>query len=79
MVIIKVAAPRPCPPRLGHSPPGAALVKRELERTQELEYRIPITGTGIQELEYRIPRLHSPANSRRFPDIFEDFRNKTLL
>ena len=23
------------------------------------------------ELEYRIPRLHSPVNSRRFPEIFE--------
>ena len=31
-----------------------------------------------RELEYRIPRLHSPANSRRLPEIFGDFyKNKT--
>ena len=31
-----------------------------------------------RELEYRIPRLHFSVNSRRFPNIFEDFcKNKT--
>ena len=33
-----------------------------------------------RELEYGIPRLHSPVNSRRFPDIFGDFcENKTVF
>ena len=31
----------------------------------------PIRGN----LEYRIPRLHSPVNSRRFQQTFEDFCN----
>ena len=30
-----------------------------------------------RELEYRIPRLHSPVNSRRFPETFGDVCNKT--
>ena len=34
--------------------------------------------TSKKELEYRIPRLHSPVNSRRFPEIFGDLcKNKT--
>ena len=29
-----------------------------------------VTPFRKRELEYRIPRLHSPENSRRFPEIF---------
>ena len=33
-----------------------------------------------RELEYRIPRLHSPVNSRRFPETFGDFcKTKTTF
>ena len=33
-----------------------------------------------RELEYRIPRLHSPVNTRRFPEIFGDFcKNETIF
>ena len=30
-----------------------------------------------KELEYRIPRLHSPVNSRRFPDILSEIPVRT--
>ena len=37
-----------------------------------------LTDHPKRELEYRIPRLHSPVNSRRSPETFEDFcKNKT--
>ena len=36
-----------------------------------------LDASDKRELEYRNPRLHSPINSRRFPDIFGDFyKNK---
>ena len=40
-----------------------------------------VMETGCKrELEYRIPRLHSPANSRRFPEISGDVcKNKTIF
>ena len=41
----------------------------------EASNHIPPTshwGYFKRELEYRIPRLHSPENSRRLPEIFED-------
>ena len=40
--------------------------------------RPSLLPTPTRELEYRIPRLHSPVDSRRFPEIFGDFcKNKT--
>ena len=67
------------------------LNKRELEYKGIILFKVipGIIGATTQgklstidrrELEYRIPRLHSPANSRRLPETFEDFsKNKTTL
>ena len=42
-------------------------------RSQSLLSGSALAASAMKrKLEYRIPRLHSPVNSRRLPEIFED-------